>query len=670
MNKDKKKKKNTNCKKLGAKSLSISKAVESPPLNILRIKEVKERKDEREESFINSDTETIYSQYDQEEPVAVEEQIAEEDEQTAWTCDAEEEPIVTKRSHFTVERINLPPVWPTKRRKTMDDSLPSCSTSPKQIHSSAKEGSTSETVDHEVEAPRYFSGKKIGLRYATSKCRGPRVLTAHPSMLAKRMNSEPVKLNTRNRADAKEIAHQKAINRNWKEVRHWSVWRQSRVDDDVPGLMYQEKAIKFAPVAPEGTVLSEFNPTFAPINVFMQMLGGCSTLDFLLEATNSYIRSSWRYDLKGRPPSRKIGGKPEGKKKPEMPIDGLVTRHELCAFLGIQFLIGYHRLPELSMFWERQPDSGFGLGIVQQAMTRERFKFISKHIACANTGELHDEEQLTVRRDSIQKIQPLVDILNVRFNECRKPPRWQSIDESMVKYKGHSMLRQTLKGKTIKRGFKIWSRCCTQGYTYMLGIYRGSQLGATQTNRNNEAVERVVLDLCRTLTEQGHVVTLDQFFTSISLLDKLNRKGINAVGTILPSRLNQPIMKKKESNLKPGEFVAKFGGEPGTCQKGLFIWRDIKSFRLVSNFHGSEIVEVKTKQSDGSFRMKTCPKAIAEYVDNLGGVDTANQLRSLYERDRKSKKWWHRLFYSLMETCLVNSWICFCDLVSLKLSKL
>ena len=45
-------------------------------------------------------------------------------------------------------------------------------------------------------------------------------------------------------------------------------------------------------------------------------------------------------------------------------------------------------------------------------------------------------------------------------------------------------------------------------------------------------------------------------------------------------------------------------------------------------------------------------------------VDPVNQLRSYYERDRKSKKWWHRLFYSLMETCLVNSWICFCDLVS------
>ena len=559
----------------------------------------------------------------------------------------------------------------TKKRK-VDDSLPNGSSPSKQTQSSAKEEFFSETVDPDVEVTRYFAGKKIGLTNATLRCRGPRMLKAHPSLLAKRVNSEAAKLNMQKRADAKKIAHHKSINRNWKEVRHWSDSgrRQFEADDYVPRTMYQEQAIEFSPLAPEGTVLSEFDPTYAPINVFMQMLGGCDTLNFLLETTNNYIRSFWRYDSKGKPPSRKVGGKPEGKKNPEMPVDGLITKHELCAFLGIQFLIGYHRLPELSMFWERQPDSGFGLGIIQQAMTRERFKFISKHIACANPIELDEEERLTVRRDPLQKIRPFIDLLNVRFKECRKPPRWQSIDKSMIKFKGRSMLRQTMKSKPIKSGLNIWSRCCSQGYTYMFEVYRGFQLSATQKCRNDEEVEGVVLHLCQPLTDQGHVVTFDRFFTSIDLLDKLNRNGINAVGTILPSRVNQPIMMKNESNLKQGEFVAKFGGEPGTCRKGIFIWREAKAFRLASNFHGSEVVEVKRKLRDGSFCYKPYPKAVADYVDNMGGVDTANQLRSSYERDRKSKKWWHRLFYSLMETCLVNSWICFCDLVSRKSSKL
>ena len=56
--------------------------------------------------------------------------------------------------------------------------------------------------------------------------------------------------------------------------------------------------------------------------------------------------------------------------------DDIVTMNELVTFLGIQMLIGYHRLPELSIYWEQQPDSGNALGIIQQMMTRERFRFL------------------------------------------------------------------------------------------------------------------------------------------------------------------------------------------------------------------------------------------------------------------------------------------------------
>jgi hypothetical protein len=78
-----------------------------------------------------------------------------------------------------------------------------------------------------------------------------------------------------------------------------------------------------------------------------------------------------------------------------------------------------------------------------------------------------------------------------------------------------------------------------------------------------------------------------------------------------------------------GRICGKFGGEPGTGRNGLFIWKDTKPFWVTSNFHGSEVVKVQRKQRDGSFRTKSCPKAIGDYVDNMGGVDT------YYERDSK-----------------------------------
>jgi hypothetical protein len=176
------------------------------------------------------------------------------------------------------------------------------------------------------------------------------------------------------KADPKKVAHHKAVNRNWKECKVWcDVGRRSRADDDSPKPQFQERAIQFAPLEGPGPVLSQFNGISNPLGVFKSMLGGEDTLYLLREATNDYIAEFWR--SRKTPPSRKVGGKPEGRLiGPRLPAGGFVTDHELVAFLCHTVLIGYHRLPEMSMFWEQQPDAGLGLGIIQQAMTREQFK--------------------------------------------------------------------------------------------------------------------------------------------------------------------------------------------------------------------------------------------------------------------------------------------------------
>lgn len=41
----------------------------------------------------------------------------------------------------------------------------------------------------------------------------------------------------------------------------------------------------------------------------------------------------------------------------------------------------------------------------------------------------------------------------------------------------------------------------------------------------------------------------------------------------------------------------------------------------------------------------------------MGYVDKADMLKSIYEIDRKSKKWWHRIFFHFLDICVVNSYI-------------
>lgn len=52
-----------------------------------------------------------------------------------------------------------------------------------------------------------------------------------------------------------------------------------------------------------------------------------------------------------------------------------------------------------------------------------------------------------------------------------------------------------------------------------------------------------------------------------------------------------------------------------------------------------------------------CPTVVNDYNKYMGGVDKADQLRALYNINRKSKKWWHRLFWGVIDIIFVNSFV-------------
>lgn len=60
--------------------------------------------------------------------------------------------------------------------------------------------------------------------------------------------------------------------------------------------------------------------------------------------------------------------------------------------------------------------------------------------------------------DKLYKIRPLVNILSSTFMANFHPNENQSVDESMLKFKGRISFRQYLPLKPIKRGYKIWIR--------------------------------------------------------------------------------------------------------------------------------------------------------------------------------------------------------------------
>lgn len=94
-------------------------------------------------------------------------------------------------------------------------------------------------------------------------------------------------------------------------------------------------------------------------------------------------------------------------------------------------------------------------------------------------SNLHiNDDNLEPRRheqnyDKLYKVRPYLDHLSKTFLQCMNPNEFQSIDESMIKFKGRSTMKQYMPMKPIKRGYKIWVRADQTGFISEVEILTG-----------------------------------------------------------------------------------------------------------------------------------------------------------------------------------------------------
>lgn len=65
------------------------------------------------------------------------------------------------------------------------------------------------------------------------------------------------------------------------------------------------------------------------------------------------------------------------------------------------------------------------------------------------------------------------------------------------------------------------------------------------------------------------------------------------------------------------------------------------------------------KKKDAAKQEIICPKLVKHYNAKMGFEDKMDMLKSLYEVDRQSKKWWNRILWYFVDLALVNSYIIF-----------
>lgn len=131
---------------------------------------------------------------------------------------------------------------------------------------------------------------------------------------------------------------------------------------------------------------------------------------------------------------------------------------------------------------------------------------------------------------------------------------------------------------------------------------------------------------------------------------------IYACGTIRKTRKEIPKDLTIDKCLKRGESDWRVSTDGLAFTK----WKDRKAVYLLSNYHNPSINRTAMrKEKDGSRQEVVCPEIVVDYNKHMGYVDKTDMLKALYEIDRKSKKWWHRLIWYFLDLAVLNSFIIF-----------
>ncbi|KAM7293048.1 piggyBac transposable element-derived protein 4 [Ixodes scapularis] len=301
----------------------------------------------------------------------------------------------------------------------------------------------------------------------------------------------------------------------------------------------------------------------------------------------------------------------------------LTTEQEMRSFLGLNLLMGIKRSPSYRDYWSSAPD--LHDPFISKIRTVNRFGWLLSHL-CLNDNVLQPP-RAHPDFDRLYKVRPLLSELSRSFATNYLPKEYLAIDESMIKFKGRSSLKQYMPKKPVKREYKVWMLCASTGYNLKFEIYSGRSESGVQ----KELGAQVVKKLCQDISGRHHRVFFDNYFTSYGLLKDLREQGIYACGTVNHNRKHLPKL-QADKEMERGNADWSVSDESVCCMK----WKDKRSVHLLSNFHDpTQGAEVDRKNNDGTVTKVPCAAALHDYNKNMNFVNKFGQMKGQYEIDRK-----------------------------------
>lgn len=203
---------------------------------------------------------------------------------------------------------------------------------------------------------------------------------------------------------------------------------------------------------------------------------------------------------------------------------------ELMAFIAIVILRGVIRVPSLRDCWS----ANLGNPQIIGTMPRNRFQDIMRHLRFDDMSTRSD----WAKTDKFAAISSVWGSFVTNCITCYNPGLHITVDEQLFPSKTRCCFLQYIASKPDKFGIKFWVACDLKS-KYICNVL--PYLGKDPNRPSGERLsENVVMRLMEPFLDKGRNVTTDNFFTSLSLAQKLLRRKTTILGTVNKIRREIP----------------------------------------------------------------------------------------------------------------------------------
>jgi hypothetical protein len=324
-------------------------------------------------------------------------------------------------------------------------------------------------------------------------------------------------------------------------------------------------------------------------------------------------------------------------------VDIEISVNDIQSYLAVLLLSGYADLPSRRMYWETKSDVYNHL--VAENMPRNKFDLIHRIIHFNDNANID-------KNDKVYKVRPIINHLNKKFVDMIEEKGDEfSLDETMEPYFGRHSLKQFIRGKPIRFGFRKWCLATSDGYLLKFSVYTGKSDRAPGTPLRAAETETMCVNFLPC------TLYIDNFFTSLRLLETLATENIRCVGTIGKDCVEKAPLQDL-TKAPRGSYHALRDEKSGVI---LARWHDNSQVTMASNILDVESEKVVTCQRWNVKERKHVavkqPYLVKMYNRGMGGVDLFDQQRGLYRISIRSNKWYWPIFRFCLNASVVNTWM-------------